>query len=399
MRGLPAVLTAAASTALALLLAAAIAIGGSAASAIEQNQSTERSAREKYGAQPVLTYRGFADPTVVRYAGGYVGVSTGKWAPRAIAPGAGGPWQDIESALTNLPVWATSPRIWASDLVRIDGVWILYFSAEVGGLGGGGRCIGAAVAASPVQPFIPQSRPLVCPAKADAVTAYDTVRGGRSGLARGGVIDPEGYKDGDGTRYLLYRTQGTPSSIRIVQLPKNGKARGPGRTSEELIRSQGVIENPALLKRHGKYVLVTSEGYFGNCGYTSTWRRSAELLDWSGSRRQVILDHAGNGLCGPGGADLIRGGSDSPLAYFHAWTCPELGTNCPPGPDYDRDHVYGAQRSLFAMVLRWTRRDAPRIDSFVAPVAPPPPSPTPTPTPSPSPTLPTETVTIDATGS
>ena len=393
MRLAPATLAAALAsvlvTAVTAVVAAALALGTWAASATQQ--APQHTARGKTGAQPVLSYRGFADPTVVRYGGGYVGVSTGKWAPRAVAPDAGGPWQDIESALMNLPVWATSPRIWASDLVRVEGVWILYFSAEVGGLGGGGRCIGAAVAATPVQPFIPQRRPLVCPRKADAVTAYDTVRGGRAGLARGGVIDPDGYKDGDGTRYLLYRTQGTPSSIRIVRLPKNGKARGPGRKSEELVRSRGVIENPTVLKRHGKYVLMTSEGYFGSCGYTSTWRRSEDLFDWSGSRRQVILDHAGNGLCGPGGVDLIRGGSDSPLAYFHAWTCPELGTNCPPGRDYDRDHEYGARRSLFAMVLRWTRRDAPRIASYVAPVAPPPPTPTPTqPTESPteSPTLP-----------
>jgi arabinan endo-1,5-alpha-L-arabinosidase len=153
----------------------------------------------------------------------------------------------------------------------------------------------------------------------------------------------------------------------------------------QLVRRRGVIENPSLLKRQGKYVLMTSEGYFGTCGYASTWRRSKDLFDWSASRRQVLLDYVGNGLCGPGGVDLIKGGSDSPLAFFHAWTCPELGTNCPTGHDYDRDHAYGAQRSLFAMVLRWTAHDAPRIASYVTP-AEPPPSPTPTPTPTITPT-------------
>jgi arabinan endo-1,5-alpha-L-arabinosidase len=382
MRVLPGVLTAVLATALAVLVAAVVAVGGSAAAPLPQ-QPGQRvvPARGLSGAQPVLTYRGFADPTVVRYSGGYVGVSTGPWAPRAVAPTAGGQWQDIESALLNPPVWATSPRIWAPDLVRIGSTWVLYFSAEAGGIGSGGRCIGAAVAASPVQPFIPQGRPLVCPARADASTAYDTIPRAGSGLPSKGAIDPEAYQDGDGTRYLMYRTQGTPSSIRIVELPGNGKAKGPGRKSVELARSRGVIENPSLLKRHGKYVLMTSEGYFGTCGYTSTWRRSKDLLDWSGSRRQVLLDYAGNGLCGPGGVDLIKGGSDAPLAYFHAWTCPELGTNCPTGHDYDRDHVYGAQRSLFGMVLRWTAHDAPRIASYVAPVLPPPPSPSPSPTP------------------
>jgi len=380
------------SASLATLLAAlsAVLVAGTvvgAAALGQDDEGREPATRGRYGAQPVLSYRGFADPTVVRYPGGYVGVSTGPWAPRAIAPAPGGPWQDIESALTHLPSWAISPRIWASDLVRIGGTWILYFSAEVGGIGNGGRCIGAAEAASPVQPFIPQNRPLVCPRRAAAETAYDTIPRRGSGLPKGGAIDPEGYQDGDGTRYLLYRTQGTPSSIRIVQLPKHGKARGPGRRSTELVRSRGVIENPTLLKRRGKYVLMTSEGYFGTCGYTSTWRRSHDLLDWRESRRQVILDYEGNGLCGPGGVDLIRGGSDSPLAFFHAWTCPELGTNCPPGHDYDRDHAYGARRSLFAMVLRWTRRDSPRVASWIAPT-PPPATESPTPTPTPTITLP-----------
>ena len=69
------------------------------------------------GALPVLSYRGAADPTVARYAGGWVAVSTGPGAPRALAPQPGGPWQNIPSALTVQPSWAISGRYWASDLV------------------------------------------------------------------------------------------------------------------------------------------------------------------------------------------------------------------------------------------------------------------------------------------
>ena len=65
----------------------------------------------------MLSYRGVADPTVARYAGGWVAVSTGPGAPRAAAPQPGGPWQNIPSALTVQPTWAISGRYWQADML------------------------------------------------------------------------------------------------------------------------------------------------------------------------------------------------------------------------------------------------------------------------------------------
>ena len=75
----------------------------------------------------------------------------------------------------------------------------------------------------------------------------------------------------------------------------------------------------------------TSEGEFGECSYKTTFRRSVRITDWSKAKRQVLVDTKKSGLCGPGGADLGVGASGEPLLFFHAWTCPELGTNCPGG--------------------------------------------------------------------
>ncbi len=340
------------------------------------------------GAKPILSYRGFADPTVAQYGGGWVGISTGPAAPRAVAPQPGGPWQNIPSALTTLPSWAISGRIWASDLVQVDGIWILYFSAEVAGLGLDGRCIGAATALDPTQNFVPDERPLVCPKQAVSPPAYDKIKRRGRDLPKSGAIDPGFFQDKGGSRYLLYRTQSTPSTIRVVQLPQSGRPDGPPARSTELVRRGGVIENPSLIRRGRAYVLLTSEGEFGECGYKTTFRRSVRLTDWSKSKRQVLVDTKKSGLCGPGGADLGRGASGEPLLFFHAWTCPELGTNCPGGHNYDREDLYDARRSLFAGVLRFTKRQSPRISAYVAPIEPTP-SPSPTPTPSP-----TETVTV-----
>ena len=143
----------------------------------------------------MLSYRGAADPTVARYAGGWVAVSTGPGAPRAIAPQPGGPWQNIPSALTVLPSWAISGRYWASDLVEVNGVWLLYFSAEVAGLGLDGRCIGVATATDPTADFVPDERPLVCPRQAAAPRAYDKIKRRGRGMPHAGVIDPDYFKD------------------------------------------------------------------------------------------------------------------------------------------------------------------------------------------------------------
>jgi arabinan endo-1,5-alpha-L-arabinosidase len=342
------------------------------------------------GAQPVLSYRGFADPTVARYAGGWIGISTGPAAPRAAAPAPGGPWQNLPSALTVLPTWAISGRIWAADLVEVNGLWLLYFSAEVAGLGLDGRCIGVATATDPTQTFVPDERPLVCPKGAAAPGAYDKIKRRGRDMPKGGVIDPDYFKDRGGHQYLLYRTQGMPSAIRMVELPSSGRPDAPSQQSTELVRRGGVIENPALLRRGRQYVLLTSEGEFGECNYKTTFRRSSILTDWSRAKRQVLVDTKKSGLCGAGGADLGRGPSGEPLLFFHAWTCPELAGNCPGGHNYDREPLYDARRSLFAGVLRFTSRQSPRIQSYVAPILPPPPPPTETPTP--SPTDPTTTI-------
>ena len=327
------------------------------------------------GAQPVLAYRGFADPTVARYAGGWVGISTGPAAPRAVAPQPGGPWENIPSALTTLPTWAISGRIWASDLIEDNGVWLLYFSAEVAGLGLDGRCIGVATATDPTQSFVPDERPLVCPKQAAAPRAYDRIKRRGRDLPKGGVIDPDYFRDRGGRGYLLYRTQGTPSTIRIVALPGSGRPDPGMERSTELVRRRGVIENPTLLRRGRQYVLLASEGEFGECRYKTTYRRSTRLTDFSRSKRGVLIDSRKSGLCGPGGADLSRGPNGEPLLFFHAWTCPALGGNCPGGHNYDRENAYDARRSLFAATLRFTGRKAPKIASYVTPVAPPPPPP------------------------
>ena len=311
--------------------------------------------------QPLFRHTEMPDPTGFAYRGRYVAIGTGSLAPRAISTRVAGPWKDRGTALKRLPPWATGRNIWASDIVQVKKhKFLLYFAAPAGGLGPLGRCIGVAVASSPLKKFRPQRRPLTCPRQARTPLASDKIRPPSPSEEAAGVIDPEGYLARNGARYLLYRTQGTPSSIRMVRLTRDGLRARKGGRGRVLASARGVIENPVLIQQRKGWVLITSQGYYGDCDYRTTWRRAPTLQGLKRARSRALVTRASTRLCGPGGADVVHGS----LLFFHAWTCRERA--CPHG-DLQRTPRYGSQRSLFAAQLRWDRRGRPHLGRFVKP--------------------------------
>lgn len=311
--------------------------------------------------QPLFRHTEMPDPTGFAYQGRYVAIGTGSLAPRSIATSVAGPWRDRGSALKRLPRWATGRNIWASDIVQVKKhKFLLYFAAPAGGLGPLGRCIGVAVASSPLKKFRPKRRPITCPRAAHTPLASDKIRPPSPSKEAAGVIDPEGYQARNGARYLLYRTQGTPSSIRMVRLTRDGLRARKGGRARVLAFARGVIENPVLVQQRKGWVLITSQGYYGDCNYRTTWRRAPTLQGLKKVRSRALVTRASTRLCGPGGADVVHGS----LLFFHAWTCRERAC---PHSDLQRAPRYGAQRSLFAAKLRWDRRGRPHLGRFVKP--------------------------------
>jgi arabinan endo-1,5-alpha-L-arabinosidase len=324
--------------------------------------------------RPVLDARQFGDPSVVLGPRGLVATATGGRSPRASAPSPSGPWTRAAPALSALPAWATGPALWASDLHKVAGRWLLYYAAPVGGLGVDDRCIGVAKADAPLGSFVPVGgRPLVCPRRADAPKGWDHVPRFGSGLPLSGLIDPSVFVDGK-QLYLAYKTQGLPSSIRLVQLSPRGikTARDPlgGRVrSVEILRSSGTVENPVLVRRGRHVVLLTSEGDYGRCRYRTTWRRSEDLWDFSGSKRHTLLTKGETGICGPGGADVLQPRGRT-LVFFHGWMCRALGppdAHCPRGFHIETDQALRPRRTMFAARIVWTDRDRPKILKYFAP--------------------------------
>ncbi|QIK75057.1 family 43 glycosylhydrolase [Nocardioides piscis] len=314
--------------------------------------------------RPVLDTN-FADPAVTVRGDGFVGFSTGSLVPSSHSDRPGASWQRAGSALVRLPSWAHADGdVWASDIARVQGWWVLYFAAPVRGIGEYGRCIGVARSRSAVTGFRPVGgQPLVCPSYVSTPPAEDQVPITLPGLPRAGVIDPS-LVVVEGRPHLAYKTDRLPSSIRLLPLSASGlHAAAP---SVELFRHDGVLENPVLIERPAGWVVLLSQGDFTRCSYRTVWRRSTDLLDWSAATSGVLLDQS-SGLCGPGGADVTPLPRSRRLRlYFHAWTCHGRSTPC--DPDIHRDRVRRrsqAIRPMYAAELDWVD-GVPVVASFLS---------------------------------
>jgi arabinan endo-1,5-alpha-L-arabinosidase len=312
---------------------------------------------------PIVTTEKSGDPSVVQTLNGRVMVATGPLLRRARwDPGHG--WRWIKAPLRRLPRWAATHRgeVWAADLAKIDGRWVLYYSAPVRGLGKSGRCIGVATAATAYDVFRPvDARPLVCYRRARTPAAFDTVPGG-AGLPRHGLIDPSFFQDEDGSSYLLYKTDGKPSSIRLLPLGPRGLAPAAGAVSSELVRADWIMENPVVLRRGDYYHLFTSEDIWAKCSYRTVWRRSTDLATWPVRPRRVLLSRATtDGICGPGGADVLEV-DGRPLMYFHGWVRDR--TLLPPEPPFLAGRGPAAHRVLYGARLRFVD-DVPSVVRYL----------------------------------
>jgi arabinan endo-1,5-alpha-L-arabinosidase len=309
-----------------------------------------------------------ADPSVAKVGPQrYVAVATGANVRRLVSRN-GMRWRPISPALAARPAWARpGSGIWAADLVHVRGRWLLYFAAPVRGMGATSRCIGVAASRTSTGRFRPVSRrPLVCPPAAHAPRAEDRIldrRRSRPTLPTIGAIDPSAFVD-HGRVFLLYKTDGMPSSIRILRLRANGlHARGRSRA---LLAARGVVENPVMVRRGRWLYLFMSAGDYTRCSYSTVWRRSPNIFRWRGRPQRTLLARRSTGLCGPGGADVVVDRRAVRL-YFHAWTCRGSGRPCA-GSFHMTARTVGPVRALYGARLRFNRRTV-RVASYIRPHA------------------------------
>lgn len=335
-------------------------IGGGPAVLVAAAAVTLATAGTASAAVPSPVYGPAADPGVVRTTGsGFVVFATGSLAPMAQGGSELGPWVSGGKALSGLGSWSSGGAVWAPDAWKTPTGWVLYYSAPATGMNGQ-RCIGVATANDAMGPYTPEDIPLVCPN--GALGADDQVPG--RPVADAGVIDPSPFLASDGRRFLLYRTQMTPSTLRMVALESGGMHAISD--SRELRQSSGNIENPVMVQRGNSYVLFASSQGWNNCSYATVWYRSTGLWRFASQTEHTLMDTSSTGICGPGGADVVPGANGGTRIFLHGWRCDyQTGTrNCASTADVDR---YPHSRSMYVGVLGWGSDGAtPKVTRFLA---------------------------------
>jgi beta-xylosidase len=241
-------------------------------------------------------------------------------------------WSAPTDALPELPAWAEWGRTWAPGVLRRPGGLVLYFAARSRTTGG--QCIGAATSTSATGPFTSTGpEPLVC--QPDL----------------GGSIDPHPFVDTDRTAYLLWKADGNAigraSTLFSQRLRPDGLALEGQATPllhNDAAWEAPLVENPALVRVGGRYVLLYSGGWWESAGYATGY---ATCDSPSGPCAKVTTERplhtSGGRVAGPGGASVITGPAGDLWLAHHGWTEGAVG------------YGSGGTRSLHFASLQWDR--------------------------------------------
>ncbi|KAL3441296.1 putative arabinan-endo 1,5-alpha-L-arabinase [Aspergillus insuetus] len=211
------------------------------------------------------------------------------------------------------PEWvADEPMVWAPDVFqRDDGRYIMYFSAAPRE-DSRRHCLGVATASAIEGPYSPLDGPWACP------------------LEQGGAIDAAGFRDDDGTLYIVYKVDGsalntgdseshpTPLVLQEVEVDGYTAVGDPVTLLDHNDSEDPLIEAPAIAKVDGTYFLFYSSHMFDSPDYDSRYATAPSVAGPYTRVRQVVApgDESNVGpLSGPGGADISEDGTK---LLFHA---------------------------------------------------------------------------------
>lgn len=199
---------------------------------------------------------------------------------------------------------------------------MLYFSAERRGSGHTIHCVGTATSGTVAGPYIPSEQIFVCP------EPY------------GGAIDASGYRDVDGTRWVIYKIDGnargsggdcgngvmnaaqrsTPIMLQRVAGDGISKIGGPVQVLDREALDGPLVEAPSISRINGLYFLFFSSNCFYTDWYDTTWAVSNSLFGPYQKKGPLFTTGSWGGLVAPGGADV------SPDGHFIAFHAGKVGS-------------------------------------------------------------------------
>jgi beta-xylosidase len=283
---------------------------------------TGTSGSAAFGDRPRPVLEGdFADPFVLRTTDSYYAFATGAHGrnlqvatSRDLAT-----WTMVGEALPELPTWAArgGGLTWAPSVLARGSSYVLYYTTR--DAASGFQCISRAVAVRAEGPYVDTSqRALICQVSAEAPLC--------------GSIDPSPFVDGDGTPYLLWKSDENAAACRTApriwaqRLSDDGLAL-VGTASALLARDRAwegdLIEGPSMILRDGVYYLFYSANWYASSSYaigyatcsgpTGGCRKATLAAPFLGSVGEVL---------GPGGQELFTDRDGALIMAYHAWSAP-----------------------------------------------------------------------------
>ncbi|MCJ1476420.1 hypothetical protein MMC13_005086 [Lambiella insularis] len=270
----------------------------------------------------------FADPALIEVDGIYYAFGTNKY----VSPHPGqvniqiavshdfSTWNLTDTdALPEPGNWTTGNHVWAPDVLQLDdGSFVMYYSAGYA-KAVKHHCVGVATSKNVTGPYIPAASPLICP------------------LSQGGAIDPDGFRDDDGSRYIVYKVDGNsldnftatvnPTPLMLQQVNETDGVTLIGTPQQLLDRARAdgpLIEAPSLMKamdiagNNTVHVLFFSSNLFTTSKYDVAYATSTTGLKGPYTRNPTPLLQTGDDhgrLFGPGGLDVGSGGE---RVVFHS---------------------------------------------------------------------------------
>lgn len=264
----------------------------------------------------------FPDPSIIQDFDGqwYTFATTGndKQVQVAHSTTASGPWILLENdALPDGGSWTTSENTWAPDVHRMDdGTYVMYYSGTVAN-NTAFHCIGTAISSTVLGPYTPSDTPFNCD------------------LTVGGSIDPSGFLDADGTRYVMYKVDGnslghggscgngvaplvsTPIMLQQVEADGITKVGDPIQILDRTDADGPLVEAPTIMRTTaGEYVLFFSSGCFTEPTYNVNTAMATNVTGpYTRSTAPLVSTDDSFGLTAPGGATPLHDGSG---IVFHA---------------------------------------------------------------------------------
>jgi arabinan endo-1,5-alpha-L-arabinosidase len=221
-------------------------------------------------------------------------------------------WQSEGYMFTsqNKPEWIQGD-CWAPDVQKAEGGFLAYYTARDRT---GRLCLGLASSPSPTGPWSDLGRPFLRD-------------------PRVGMIDPNAFLDGDGTRYLYWKGDHNdlrpkePTPIYVQRLSPDGR-RLVGERREVLRNTlawEGDLVEGTCAVRHGDYVYLfyAANAYYDGRYATGVARSRSALGPFEKKGAPVL--RSGGEFEGPGHGTVAQGPDGHDYYLYHAWHAGKTG--------------------------------------------------------------------------